>query len=240
MPDGYSNCSDLTIGRKSTLMSDSRNLVRWKERNRVHMSMNQIASLCLLVCAGLMPCLGEVISAAQKGPVQLALLKVDKRLDKKTVIKKSSIPNAGNGLFAVVKIKKGEIIGELGGRLVAANARPKDTHYLAMIPECGRQNAGGYRYIDSKDYGAHVSRINFAPKRINGIETHFQNAVIKQLCQHPYFIFVALRDIEPGEEIWSSYGPKYDYDRFVRAPAVRDFFCGLAKIDCRKNYNYAA
>jgi SET domain-containing protein len=202
--------------------------------------MNITVSLFLLVFAGLMTCLGDGFSAAQKGPLQLALLRVDKSLDKKTVIKKSTIPNAGNGLFAVVKIKKGEIIGELGGRLVAADAVPKDRHYLAAIPECARQNAGQYRYIDSKDYGAHVSRINFAPKQINGIETHFQNAAIKQLCQHPYFIFLALRDIEPGEEIWSSYGPKYDYDRFMRAPAVRDFFCGLAQIDCRRNYNFGA
>jgi hypothetical protein len=37
--------------------------------------------------------------------------------------------------------------------------------------------------------------------------THFQNAAIKQICEPPYFIFVALQDIEPGTEIRSSYGP---------------------------------
>jgi len=189
---------------------------------------------------GLMICGVAGISAAQKAPVQLALLKIDKSYDKKTAVKKSTIPDAGNGLFAAVRIKKGEVIGELGGRLVRADAVPKDTHYLAAIPECAREKAGPYRYIDSKDYGAHVSRINFAPKRINGIETHFQNAAIKQLCQSPYFIFVALRDIEAGEEIWSSYGPRYDYDRFMRAPKARDFFCALARIDCRQKYDYTS
>ena len=200
--------------------------------------MDRIVVIFLLMFSGLFLCRGDGLAAAQKAPVQLALLKIDKSYEKKTVIKKSTIPNAGNGLFAAVKIKKGEVIGELGGRLVTADAMPKDTHYLAGIPECAWEKAAPYRYIDSKDYGAHVSRINFAPQKINGIDTHFQNAAIKQLCQHPYFIFIALRDIEPGEEIWSSYGPHYDYERFMRAPAVRKFFCALAKIDCRQKYDY--
>lgn len=200
--------------------------------------MDRIVVIFLLMFSGLFLCRGDGLAAAQKAPVQLALLKIDKSYEKKTVIKKSTIPNAGNGLFAAVKIKKGEVIGELGGRLVTADAMPKDTHYLAGIPECAWEKAAPYRYIDSKDYGAHVSRINFAPQKINGIDTHFQNAAIKQLCQHPYFIFMALRDIEPGEEIWSSYGPHYDYERFMRAPAVRNFFCALAKIDCRQKYDY--
>ena len=38
------------------------------------------------------------------------LLKIDKELDKRTVIQPSLIPGSGNGLFAVVKIKKGEVI----------------------------------------------------------------------------------------------------------------------------------
>jgi len=46
---------------------------------------------------------------------QVAILKINKEYDKRTVIKKSLVPNGGNGLFAVVKIKKGEVIGELGG-----------------------------------------------------------------------------------------------------------------------------
>jgi hypothetical protein len=51
-------------------------------------------------------------------------------------------------------------------------------------------------------------------------------------------IFVALRDIEPGEEIWASYGPYYSYDKFMYEPAVRDFFCSLLKTDCSENYSF--
>jgi len=48
-----------------------------------------------------------------------------------------------------------------------------------------------------------------------------------------------LKDIEPGTEIWASYGPHYEYDPFMKAPEVRDFFCGLLKIDCREKYSYS-
>ena len=170
---------------------------------------------------------------------QAQILKINKAYDKWTVIKKSTIPNAGNGLFALVKIKKGEVIGELGGRLVSDDDYAQGNHYIASVPECAWKETHPYKHIDSKDYGANVSRINFAPSEINGVETNFQNAKIKQICKEPYFIFMAKKDIEPGAEIWSSYGPHYDYDKFMRVPEVRDFFCGLLKIDCRKKFAYS-
>jgi SET domain-containing protein len=164
------------------------------------------------------------------------LLKINKELDKRTVIRKSLIPGSGNGLFALVKIKKGEVIGHLGGRLLVEF--PDGNHYVGALIECAQKEAHPYKYLDSKDHGAHVSRINFAPSKINGIDTNFQNASIKRLCKHPYFEFVALKDIQPGEEMWSSYGPNYDYDRFMKIAEVRDFFCGRLKIDCRERYSY--
>jgi SET domain-containing protein len=179
-----------------------------------------------------------VLLSAQKSAQETAILKINKEYDKRTVIRRSTIPNAGNGLFAAVRIKKGEVIGELGGRLVSDNDPARSNHYIAAIPECAWEKTHPYKYIDSKDYGAHVSRINFAPSEINGIETNFQNATIKQLCRHPYFVFIALKDIAPGAEIWSSYGPNYEYDEFMSAPEVRDFFCSLLKMDCGEKFTY--
>ena len=187
----------------------------------------------------MLPCpIPKDLRAAEK-KAQIALLKINQQYERRTIIRKSTIPGAGNGVFAVTKIKKGEVIGELGGRLLPADQYPKGNHYIASVPECVREKLAPYRFIDAKDYGAHVSRINFAPSKINGRETHFQNAAIKQICEPPYFIFVALQDIEPGMEIWSSYGPHYDYDRFMQIPEVRDFFCGRMKIDCRQKYTYS-
>jgi len=178
------------------------------------------------------------LPARQSGQA-IKLLTINKEYDKRTVIKPSTIPNAGNGLFALVKIKKGEVIGELGGQLVSDDNYPEDGFYIASIPECAWEESNPYKYIDSKHHGANVSRINFAPSEINGVETGFQNAAIKQLCEAPYFIFVAAKDIEPGAEIWSSYGEHYEYDGFMKSPEVRDFFCGLLRMDCRQRFTYA-
>jgi SET domain-containing protein len=180
-----------------------------------------------------------VLSSAEKSAHDPAILKVNREYDKRTVVRKSTIPKAGNGLFAAVRIKEGEVIGELGGRLVTDDDPGRANQYVASIPECAWEKTRPYKYIDSKDYGAHVSRINFAPSEINGIETNFQNAGIKQICQHPYVVFVALRDIEPGTEIFSSYGADYEYDKFMTVPEVRDYFCGLLKIDCREKFTYS-
>jgi SET domain-containing protein len=175
----------------------------------------------------------------QKFAHELPLLSINKEYEKKTVIKKSRIPGAGNGLYAVVKINKDKTIGELGGRLVSDDDESHGNHYIASIPECAREKTHPYKYIDAKEHGGHVSRINFAPSQINGIQTDLQNAAIKQICEYPYFIFIALRDIEPGEEIWSSYGPDYEYGHFMNIPEVRDFFCGLVRVDCRDKYTYS-
>jgi SET domain-containing protein len=176
--------------------------------------------------------------SAQKPKQEFPVLKVNKALDRRTEIKKSLIPNGGNGLYARVPIKKGEVIGELGGRLLPADKYPQGNHYIAALLECAQKQAHPYVYLDAKDNGANVSRINFAPKKINGIDTQFQNSAIRRLCQPPYFEFYALRDIPAGEEIWSSYGPNYDYERFMQAPDVKEFFCRRAKVDCHQKYSY--
>jgi SET domain-containing protein len=177
-------------------------------------------------------------SLSAEEPVKLVpVLKINTELDKRTAIKPSKIPGAGNGLFAQVPIKKGEVIGELGGQLRTDEDYPPGNYYMAAIPECAWEETQPYRYLDSKHFGAHVSRINFAPKAINGVETRFQNSALVQLCEYPYVIFRALRDIAPGEEIWTSYGPNYDYS-FMASAEVRDFFCGLVKMDCSEGYAF--
>lgn len=179
-----------------------------------------------------------VLRSAETPGKMVPVLKINKELDERTVVKPSTIPNSGDGLFAAAPIKKGEVIGELGGRLVTDEDYPAGNHYLASIHQCAWEETKPYKYLDSKDHGGKVSRTNFAPSKINGVETEFQNAEIGQLCHYPYVVFVALKDIEPGMEIWASYGSHYDYGKFMYVPEVRDFFCGRLKIDCRQKYTY--
>ena len=53
------------------------------------------------------------------------------------------------------------------------------------------------------------------------------------------FYFCRRKRYRSRAEIWSSYGDDYDYDSFMKLPEVRDFFCGLLKIDCREEFTYA-
>jgi len=193
----------------------------------------------LLIFVALRLAPGSVVPGAAEIPAtSLPVLKANQELEKRTVIKPSMIPNAGNGLFAVVRFKKGEVIGELGGRLVHEEEDTSGNHYIAGILECAWEETYPYTRLDAREFGGNVSRINFAPSKINGIETNFQNAEIRRLCIYPYFVFAALRDIEPGEEIWASYGPSYDYDRFMNERDVRGFFCGLLNVNCSEDYRY--
>jgi SET domain-containing protein len=191
-----------------------------------------------LLCTAFLFAGGSAPPLAQRQEKSIELLPIDTAYDKRTIIKPSTIPNGGNGLFAVARIKKGEVIGELGGQFISDDNYPDDQFYLAAIPECAWDKTSPYKYLDSKYYGANVSRINFAPRSINGMETGFQNAAIRQLCEPPYFIYVATKDIQPGQEIWSSYGEHYNYDAFMKLPEVRDFFCSRLRIDCRQSYTY--
>lgn len=197
-----------------------------------------MARLCSLLLSGTVS-IATAAAAEEEKPRQLVpVLKIDQDLDKRTVIKPSRIPGAGDGLYAAVAIKEGDVIGMLGGQLRTDEDYPAGNYYLASIPECAWEETKPFKYLDSKHFGAHVSRINFAPLKINGIETGFQNAALRQLCNYPYVIFVALRDLEPGQEIWASYGPYYHYDQFMYEPSVKEFFCNLAKIDCRESYSF--
>jgi len=50
--------------------------------------------------------LGMPLGAAERAKEEFPLLKINKQLDKRTEIRKSQIPNGGNGLYARVPIKK--------------------------------------------------------------------------------------------------------------------------------------
>ena len=198
--------------------------------------MKNVSLFVLAWFAGLLNCSGHL--PAEEPPVKLVpVLKINTELDKRTIIKPSKIPGAGNGLFAAVAIKKDEVIGELGGQLRTDEDYPQGNYYMASIPQCAWEETQPYRYLDSKHFGAHVSRINFAPRTINGTETKFQNSALVQLCEYPYVIFRATRDIAPGEEIWASYGPNYDYG-FMAVKEVKEFFCGLARVACGDEYSF--
>ncbi len=161
----------------------------------------------------------------------------DPALERNTVIRPSLIPGAGLGAFAQVHLRQGDIIGEYGGTLRPAHPRPRDTAYLIDLPTCSLARTRPYHLLDGRGSRAHMTRVNFAPRKINGHETHLQNARIGAVCYPPYIVFVATRDIRPGEEILTSYGRFYDYG-FMRDRRVRRYFCKRLGIDCSHRFDW--
>ena len=162
----------------------------------------------------------------------------DPGLDAKTYVAPSRIPGAGLGLFAARDLKQDEVLAEMGGRLVFEARVPRAKRgYLFAAPSCARRDLWPFDALDGTVHGGRASKINFAPRRINGRETGFQNARGRTMCRRPYIYFAAERDIARDEEILTSYGPIYDYD-FMAFPAVRDHFCRLADLDCSTRFEW--
>lgn len=163
-------------------------------------------------------------------------LPLEPSLDALTEVKPSRIPGAGLGLFAKVPIAAGDTIGHYAGRLMKGTD-VTDSSYLVKLEPCAAEKLFPFRYVDGLQGGGQVIRINFAPKTINGVETHLQNAAIDTICDAPYVVFRAIDDIPPGREILTSYGKQYHYD-FMQFPNVREHFCKDTGVDCTKGFTF--
>ena len=178
--------------------------------------------------------------AALLRPPFVRVLEIDESLEQQTTVAPSLIPGAGDGLFAATTIRRGTAIGHLGGRLLAHEDVPPDRSFIAVLPECAWRETAPAMYLDASRWAGKVHKINFAPAAINGQATGFQNAELEHRCEPPYVLFIATQDIAPGQEIYTSYGPTYRYDRFMYLPPVQAFFCARAGIDCRNGFTFDA
>jgi hypothetical protein len=146
-------------------------------------------------------------------------------------VKQSLVPGAGEGVFAKKRIPKGTLIGYyLGTYLSMDEARTlykqNEHHYFFGMPECAKKPETPYIDGNREHY---VSKVNFAPARMNGTEVYFINVYFKKFCQDPYVRLFAARTIEAGEELYVSYGGDYEYF-FMKFPAVIQHFLDKAKM----------
>jgi SET domain-containing protein len=188
----------------------------------------------VLIVLGVIAAVYGALLVAFYEPVRT--LPVDAGLEARTEARPSQIPGAGLGLFAKRPIAKGDVIGHYGGRL-KKGPDVKDSSYVVLLEPCAQETLAPYRYVDGSEHGGQVTRINFAPSVINGVDTGFQNAAIDTICEPPYVVFRAIADIPAGAEIFSSYGQKYHYD-FMAFPQVQGWFCQAAKVDCSQGFTF--
>jgi hypothetical protein len=165
-------------------------------------------------------------------------LDADLRYDEGTRIAPSRIPGAGDGLYAGRDYDAGEIISEMGGRLVFyRDSRPGERGYLYSPPRCARFDVWPFDAVDGTTRGGRAWKVNFAPRRINGHDTGFLNTTGRYRCERPYVVYETTRPVRTGEEFLVSYGPDYDYD-FMKRPEVRDHFCREAGLDCSERFDW--
>jgi SET domain-containing protein len=143
--------------------------------------------------------------------------------EKQLEIRSSSIPHAGNGVFAKVAIPKGAYLGSYGGEFITDEEyrRRLDANrwqYMMGLLDCAKPHTGGLTTIDGIN-GNVFTRMNYAP-------AEFQNVKVEKTCEAPFVKYTALTDIAAGEELWVDYGPNYRYD-FMDDPAVIKFFADL-------------
>ncbi|XP_048775965.2 PR domain zinc finger protein 4-like [Ostrea edulis] len=114
-------------------------------------------------------------------------------------IKKSSIPNAGLGVWTDVFIPAKTILGYCAGRVVPA-ATVKDRSYAWTIN------------IDDEDYLADAADSAYGNwlRYVNSPRTDEEENVVPVMCESRVF-YVVPRDIAPNAELMLSYGSDYDW-----------------------------
>lgn len=112
-------------------------------------------------------------------------------------IKKSSIKGAGKGLFTKVAIKEEETIGYYTGKIMSEEEfHREDRPFNAYVLWVCRTHI-----IDGEGEGSNYTRfINHSDE---------PNAFLVVSSRWKTARFEALRDIEPGEEIFFDYGEDY-------------------------------
>uniref|UniRef100_M4C385 SET domain-containing protein n=1 Tax=Hyaloperonospora arabidopsidis (strain Emoy2) TaxID=559515 RepID=M4C385_HYAAE len=115
-------------------------------------------------------------------------------------VRESNIPRAGKGLFATKRHLKGSVICEYTGVVLHSQEaawKLKDKSYLMKL--------GDGKYVDTLHCPHVLARyINDCRGRFGGFNVHFDKRPDDNKAN-----VVAMRDIEPGEELYVNYGRLY-------------------------------
>lgn len=138
-----------------------------------------------------------------------AFLSLDEHMrearDRESYYIKWSSETVGYGLFARKKIDRDDVIGVYTGT-VTPNSPTDDTDYRWIYPTCSTSSEPDCG-IDGSKEGNYLRFINHCVKRQN---------VRVEYCPVEgrwWVLYVALKDIREGQELWTDYGRKYCYSR---------------------------
>lgn len=120
------------------------------------------------------------------------------------LIKKSRLPNAGNGLFTTKAIKKDSKIIEYRGEIIGyqeyrKRARKEQDHYLFYLSRKIIIDA-----LHTPQYKARYANDARGFTKIKGLKNNSDYVIFGEKC-----FIVASRDIKAGEEIFVNYTEAY-------------------------------
>ena len=123
-------------------------------------------------------------------------------LEKQLRIKRSTIPEAGKGLFTKEFIARGTRIVEYKGKILTWKEVQQQKGFNGYVYYINRN-----RVIDAKNYKKTFSRFANDANGINKIKG-VKNNCRYEIDGHKVFI-EAITDIQPGSELFVSYGKEY-------------------------------
>ena len=134
--------------------------------------------------------------------------------DDRFYIKESTVPNAGWGLFARVPLSKGGWLEIIGIQVKTASLSDKCTHYADnyKFAANGKLTSRGERIVEHTrkivplGYGGIVNHAP-DPKQQNA-EIFYRNGPTKNSAAGKA-VYRFIRDIEPNEEVFGSYGEEW-------------------------------
>ena len=129
----------------------------------------------------------------------------------------SNIPGIGNGLFAAKKILKGDIIAEFKGKLLDPGSTPTDPRSNILfsdgcILQCTDGDLASYAndliVFPTKKRSLLGSLIKKRPFYNKHPDTHINAIIVNKTNEHRSFL-KAIKNIQPGDEIYVHYGFMY-------------------------------
>ena len=132
--------------------------------------------------------------------------KSTREFNSKLFVSRSALKDAGNGLFSLKKIKKGDYICEYFGRYVRkvdVDNNVEDKHYCVGPDD--NDNVIISAMLENGDICCAAGYINDI---LNDIETNCEFIWANNRC-----FIRACQDIEVGEELYISYGAEYQPER---------------------------
>jgi len=122
--------------------------------------------------------------------------------DHRFCIKTSTLPNAGLGCFAKERIVKGDYLEVIGALVRCNSSADHCTHYANRYKFAARDKYTAY--IVPMGYGGMVNHTD--DPKLQNVELRWIKNLPKRSPHAGEIVYMALRDIEPEEELLGNYG----------------------------------